>query len=99
MPTKKKDPDKKEIPAFRTPGVIAASLGKSLTRVQYVLATRDHIRPSATAGKLRLYDREAVAMIRHELAAIDARREKAHAKRRQRAKDEANKKLKKIGII
>jgi hypothetical protein len=33
-----------------------------------------HIRPSARAGTLRLYDRKAVAMFRHELSAIDARR-------------------------
>ena len=33
-----------------------------------------NIRPSARAGTLRLYDRRAVAMVRHELNAIDARR-------------------------
>lgn len=33
-----------------------------------------HIRPSAHAGTLRPYDRRAVAMVRHELNAIDARR-------------------------
>jgi hypothetical protein len=45
-----------------------------LHRVLYVLATRLHIRPSARAGTLRLYDRRAVAMVRHELNAIDAQR-------------------------
>ena len=62
------------LPKLRTPGVIADELGESLTRVQYVLKTRQHIQPSAMAGRIRLYDRRAVAMVRHELNAIDARR-------------------------
>jgi hypothetical protein len=61
-------------PRLRTPGVIAQELGKSLRRVQYVLATRPHIRPTAFAGRLRLYDRAAVALVRHELNTIEARR-------------------------
>lgn len=62
------------LPRLRTPGVIARELGKSLSRVHYVLRTRAHIRPTALAGRLRLYDRRAVAMVRHELNVIDARR-------------------------
>ncbi len=62
------------LPRLRTPGVIARELGVSLARVVYILATRPHIRPTALAGRLRLYDRQAVAKIRHELNAIDARR-------------------------
>jgi hypothetical protein len=62
------------IPRLITPGVIAAELSQPLHRVLNVLATRSHIRPSARAGTLRLYDRRAVAMVRHELNAIDARR-------------------------
>jgi hypothetical protein len=42
--------------------------------VLHILTTRRHIQPAARAGTLRLYDRRAVAMIRHELSAIDARR-------------------------
>jgi hypothetical protein len=42
--------------------------------VTYILATRRHIQPSARAGCLRLFDRRAVAQVRHELNAIDARR-------------------------
>ena len=61
------------LPRLRTPGVIARELGESLQRVQYILRTRPHIRPAALAGRLRLYDREAVAMVRHECSAIDAR--------------------------
>lgn len=63
-----------EPPALRTSGVIARELSEPLHRVLHVLATRNHIRPAARAGTLRLYDRKAVAMVRHELNAIDARR-------------------------
>ncbi len=67
---------KQEVVArLRTPGVLAADLEVPLHRVLYILQTRDHIKPSARAGRLRLYDREVVALIRHELNAIDARRE------------------------
>lgn len=62
------------IPRLRTPGVIAEEIGEPLPRVLYVLATRPHIQPSARAGVIRLFDRRAVAQIRHELNAIDARR-------------------------
>ena len=65
----------KTVTKLRTPGVLAADLDVPLYRVLYILQTRDHIRASARAGQLRLYDREAVALIRHELNAIDARRE------------------------
>ena len=61
------------IPRLRTPGVIAEELEKPLSRVLYVLRTRQHIRPTAFAGRFRLYDRRAVAEIRHELHTIDAR--------------------------
>jgi hypothetical protein len=61
-------------PRLITPGVIARELHVPLHRVLHVLATRQHIRPSARGGTLRLYSRQAVAMVRHELNAIDARR-------------------------
>jgi hypothetical protein len=61
-------------PRLITPGVIAAELRVPLHRVLHVLATRQHIIPSARAGTLRLYGRKAVAMVRQELNAIDARR-------------------------
>lgn len=61
-------------PKLITAGVIATELDEPLHRVLHVLATRQHIRPSARAGTLRLYDRRAVAMVRYELNAIDARR-------------------------
>lgn len=62
------------VPKLRTPGVLASDLGEPLHRVLYVLRTRTHIRPAARAGSLRLFDRTAVALVRHELHAIDARR-------------------------
>jgi len=62
------------VPRLRTPGVIAAELGEPLHRVQYVLRTRIHIRPAATAGRLRLFDTQAVAMIRHALNGMDDRK-------------------------
>jgi hypothetical protein len=65
------------IPRLITPGVIATELGQPLHRVLHVLATRPHICPSARAGTLRLYDRQAVAMVRRELEEIDARRKVA----------------------
>ena len=61
---------------MRTPGVLAADLGEPLHRVLYVLRTRRHIRPTANAGRLRLYARDAVELLRNELAMIDARRTK-----------------------
>ena len=64
----------KPVPRLRTPGVLAQQLGVPLHRVIYILATRPHIRPTARAGQLRLYDAEALAQLRHELNLIDARR-------------------------
>jgi hypothetical protein len=58
---------------LRTAGVIARELNVPLTRVLYILRTRGHIEPVARAGRLRLFDRNAVAQVRHELNAIDAR--------------------------
>lgn len=66
------------IPKLRTPGVVARELGEPLHRVAYILRTRPFIRPAARAGRLRLYDREAVAMIRHAMNAMDARKGVGH---------------------
>jgi len=69
------------VPSLLTPGRLADELEVPLPRVLYVLATRRHISPAARAGTLRLYQRKAVAMIRHELNAIDARRSKRPGKK------------------
>lgn len=61
-------------PSLLTPGRIAAELDEPLHRVLNVLRSRPHIQPAARAGTLRLYRTEVVAMVRHELNAIDARR-------------------------
>lgn len=63
-----------ELPRLITVGVIAHELKVPSGRVQHVLSTRSHIRPAALAGTVRLYRRAAIAMVRHELNAIDARR-------------------------
>jgi hypothetical protein len=68
-------------PQLRTTGTMALELGAAIHRVQHILATRPHIRPIATAGGMRLWDSEAVAMVRHELAAIDARHGEREAAR------------------
>ena len=62
------------VPSLLTVGRLADELHETQPRVRYVLSTRSHIQPVARAGILRLYDRKAVAMVRHELNAIDARR-------------------------
>jgi hypothetical protein len=61
-------------PPLRTIGRMASELGAPIHRVNYILRTRPHIRPTATAGTLRLFDNHAVAQVRHELNAQDARR-------------------------
>jgi hypothetical protein len=71
-------------PRLITPGVIATEVRAPLHRVLHVLATRTHIQPAARAGTLRLYSRAAVAMVRHELTAIDARRLSRKAANRDR---------------
>ncbi|QEL15900.1 hypothetical protein [Limnoglobus roseus] len=55
------------VPTLITPGVIAAEVGVPLHRVTHILATRPHIRPSARAGTLRLYDQAAVEAVRAEI--------------------------------
>lgn len=64
----------KSPPKLITPGVIASELSEPLYRALNVLRTRQHIRPAARAGTLRLYAKQAVVIVRHELNGIDARR-------------------------
>ncbi len=53
---------------------IAARLGQPLRRVQWVLATRPHIRPSARAGAVRVYSTAAIALVQDEIDRIEMRR-------------------------
>ena len=61
------------IPKLATVGEVAKLLNVALHRVEYVLRSRPHIRPRATAAGARCFDDVAIARIRHELNAIDAR--------------------------
>lgn len=60
------------IPRLATVGEVASLLGVPPQRVEYILRTRPHIRPVATAGGARCFDDVAIAQIRHELITIDA---------------------------
>jgi len=75
-------------PRLNTPGVIAQRLGVPLHRVLHVLRTRRHIQPAARAGRLRLFDREAVDMIRRELRRIDRDRSGGEVTQQARARHE-----------
>ncbi len=55
---------------FDTTGRIAQKLGVPLHRVTYILKTRKYIQPTARAGRVRVYDQEAIACIRHELGLV-----------------------------
>lgn len=62
-------------PKLTTTGVIAVELSEPLHRVLYILRTRPHIRPAARAGRVRLYSRSVLSIIRQELDSIDARQD------------------------
>lgn len=63
-----------DVPSLLTPGRIASELCVPLHRVLRILRTREHIRPRARAGTIRLYRSETIAQVRHELHAQDAKR-------------------------
>ena len=66
-------------PQLVTVGVIAAELAVSVERVCRILRARPHIRPCAYAGNIRSFDNAGIAQVRHELNAIDARRDGGRA--------------------
>ena len=66
---------KTTVPDLLTPGRLASELGVPLHRVLHILRTRLHIQPKARAGRLRLYSRDDLAAVRHEIHAQDARRD------------------------
>lgn len=63
-----------EIPRLYTEQRIADTLGVSRARVAYIIRSRKHIKPAAIAGQTYCYYSNAVAQVRHELNAIDARK-------------------------
>ena len=63
----------RDTPVF-TPGQLAARIGVPLSRVNYVLQTRNGIEPVGRAGIIRLYDAAAVDRVREELDAIAEQR-------------------------
>lgn len=56
-----------------TIGEVAALLGAPVHRVTNIVNTRAHIKPADRIGNLRVYSRDAIALIRSELARIDQR--------------------------
>jgi len=62
----------KPVPRLATVGEVANLLKVPLHRVEYILRSRPHIRPRATAAGARCFDDDAIAEIRHELNRIDA---------------------------
>jgi hypothetical protein len=60
-----------------TAAEIALRLGQPLRRVQWVLATRPHIRPAALAGTVRVYSTVAIAQVQDEIDRMDERRKGA----------------------
>jgi hypothetical protein len=63
----------RKLPELNTPGKVAQQLGVPIHRVQYVLRSRPHLRPAATAGRLRLFDDETIEQIARELQTIDSK--------------------------
>lgn len=53
---------------------IAERLGEPLWRVRWILATRHHIQPAAQAGRVRVYSRDAVALVQAEIDRMNHRR-------------------------
>lgn len=65
------------ITPLMTLGKVAALLGQPLHRVAYIVRSRN-IREAARAGRLRVFDMQAMEQIRRELQAIDAKQERRH---------------------
>ena len=60
-------------PELNTPGKVAEYLGVPIHRIHYVLRSRPHLQPAATAGRLRLFDDETIEQIAKELQTIDGK--------------------------
>ena len=66
---------KRPVPRLVTIGVIANELRVPVTRVERLLRSRPHIQPRAYANHTRLFDNGAIAQVRSELHAIDAKQQ------------------------
>ena len=66
--------DRPPEPQLITPGTIAREINQPIHRVLHILATRSAIRPAARAGRIRLYDRQAIEAVRREITRIDEHR-------------------------
>ncbi|MDY7109450.1 MAG: hypothetical protein SYC29_12510 [Planctomycetota bacterium] len=56
-----------------TSGDIARRLGRDAAQVRHILNSRSAIKPRQRAGITRLYDCNALKLVRDELEAIDGR--------------------------
>lgn len=61
-------------PQLLTVGRMAELLNIPRYRLTYLIDTRADIQPCARAGNVRLFDRQALARLRYEIARIEARR-------------------------
>lgn len=62
---------RESVPRLATIGEVASFLEVPIHRVQYVLRTRSHIRPTAVAGGSRCFDDHAIEQIAMEIQKID----------------------------
>lgn len=60
-------------PELNTLGKVAQHLRVPVHRVQYIVRSRPHLRPAATAGRLRLFDDKTIEQIANELRNIDSK--------------------------
>ena len=60
-------------PELNTLGKVAQHLQVPVHRVQYIVRSRPHLRPAATAGRLRLFDDKTIEQIAKELQTIDSK--------------------------
>jgi len=60
-------------PALATLGTVSEQLGQPVHRIAYILRTRKHIQPTATAGRLRLFNQQTIELIKAEIETIDSK--------------------------
>ena len=63
--------------SFVTSGGIAEALGRDVSHVRHILASRNDIRPVGRAGLVRIYAPDVIARVRAELDAIEVKRAKS----------------------